>query len=71
MINNKLVVVEEEGFIMVSHLASFWYVEVGGEIHETPFQAFEVVNMVIVTPVKKAKKVECPMASWKDLKTVI
>lgn len=37
MIGSKLVVVEGEEDIMVSHLESFRYVEVGGEIHETPF----------------------------------
>lgn len=37
MIGSKLVVVEGEDDIMVSHLEPFRYVEVGGEIHETPF----------------------------------
>lgn len=45
MIRSKLVMVEGEENIMVSHLASFRYVEVGGEIHETTFQAFKVVNV--------------------------
>lgn len=42
LINNKLVVVDGEKDIMVSHLASFLYVEVGSEVHETPFKSFEV-----------------------------
>lgn len=37
-INNKLVVIEGEKNIMVSHLASFRYVEGGGEVHENLFQ---------------------------------
>lgn len=48
LINNKMVVMEGEENIMVSHLVSFCYVEVGGEIHETPFQAFEEVSVVVV-----------------------
>lgn len=71
MINNKLVVVEGEEDIMVSHLESFRYIEVGGEIHETHFQAFEVVSMVMAPPVKESKKAELSMASWKDVKSVI
>lgn len=45
MIGNEQVMVEGEEDIVVSHLAQFSYVEVRGEIHENPFQAFEVVNM--------------------------
>lgn len=62
---------EGEEDIMVSHLESFRYVEVRGEIDETPFQAFEVVNMVMTPPMKESKKGELPMASWKNVKTVI
>ncbi|KAI5443834.1 hypothetical protein KIW84_012472 [Lathyrus oleraceus] len=71
MIGSKLVVVEGEEDIMVSHLASFMYVEVGGEIHETPFQAFEVVNMEMTQPVKVAPDTKLFMNSWKDAKTII
>ncbi|XP_058726008.1 uncharacterized protein LOC131597321 [Vicia villosa] len=35
----------EEDYI-VSHFSSFRYVEIKGEIHETPFQVFEAVNAV-------------------------
>ena len=56
---------------MVSHLDSFRYVDVGGEIHETPFQAFEVVRVVMAPPVEEAKNVEFPMASLKDALTII
>lgn len=56
---------------MVSHLASFRYVEVGCEVHETPFQAFKVVNMEMVSSVKEVTNVEFPMVSWKDYRTVI
>lgn len=71
LINNKLVVVEGEEDIIVSHLAYLRYVKVGGEIHETPFQAFEVVSVVMVPPAKEAKNVEFPMVSWKDAKIMI
>lgn len=62
-INNKLVAVEGEEDIMVSHLAYFHYVEVGGEVQETHYQAFEVVNTEMVPPVKEIKKVEFHMVS--------
>lgn len=71
MIGDKLVVVEGEKDIVVSHLASFRYLEVEGEIHETPFQAFEVVNMEMTPPVKVAPDTKLYVASWKDAKTII
>lgn len=71
MINNKLVVVEDEKEIMVSHLVSYRFFEVGGEVHETSFQSFQVVNMEMVPPVKEPKNVEFLTVSWKDARTVI
>lgn len=35
--DNKMVVVEGEEDIVVSHLESFGYLDIGGEVHETPF----------------------------------
>lgn len=71
MIGSKLVVVEGEKDIVVSHLASFRYVEVGGEIHETYFQAFELVNMEMAPPVKESQGIELSMDSRKYAKTII
>ena len=51
---------------MVSHLASFWYVERGEEAQEIPFQSFEVVNVEMVFPIGEVKTAEFPMASLKD-----
>ena len=71
MIGSKRVVVEGEEDIVVSHLASFRYVDVGGEIHKTPFQVFKLVNMEMTPPVKAAPGTKLSMASWKDAKTII
>ncbi|XP_050916295.1 uncharacterized protein LOC127131413 [Lathyrus oleraceus] len=71
MIDSKLVVVEGEKDIVVSHLVSFRYVEVGGETHETPFQAFNVVNVEMTPTVKAAPGTKLSMASWKDARTRI
>lgn len=64
-------VVEGEESKMVSHLAYFLYVEVGGDVNETPLQSFEVVNMEMISPLKEPKNAEFPMVSWKDSRTVI
>lgn len=56
---------------MVSHLASFLYVEFGDEVHETSFQSFKVVNVEMVSPIKEVKNDEFLMVSWKDARTVI
>lgn len=37
IINGKLITIDGKEEILVSQLSSFRYVEVGGEIHETPF----------------------------------
>lgn len=42
----KIATVYGEKEYMVSHLSSFLYVEVEGEIHETPFQAFKAVQVI-------------------------
>lgn len=70
-VNNKPVVVEGEKDIMVSHLASFRYVEGDGHVDEILFQSFEVVNVEMVAPVMENKKVEFPMVSWRDDRIVI
>ncbi|XP_050915375.1 uncharacterized protein LOC127130402 [Lathyrus oleraceus] len=46
--NDKMIVVGGEEDILVSHLTSFRYIEVDGEITETPFQSLEVVNMMAI-----------------------
>ena len=69
-VQDKVVTVCGEEEFMVSHLTSFRYVEVEGEIHETPFQAFETVQ-VIKAPRPEVKKTEVSISSWKDAKTVV
>ncbi|XP_050877554.1 uncharacterized protein LOC127081325 [Lathyrus oleraceus] len=70
--DDKLVVVEGEEDIVVSHLASFRYVEGEGEMREVPFQSFEVINVEMVCPAKdESKDAEYPMASLKDALAII
>ena len=71
LVSNKLVVMEGEEDIIVSHRASFRYIEGGGGVHETPFQSFEVVNVKMVSPMREEKKTEFPMISLEHAKTVI
>lgn len=40
-------------------------------MQETPFQSFEVVNVEMVAPMREKKKVEFPMVSWRDTRTII
>ncbi|XP_058726220.1 uncharacterized protein LOC131597546 [Vicia villosa] len=64
-IDGKVVTVCGEEDYIVSHLSSFRYVEIEGEIHKTPFQAFEAVNAV-KTPLCELKKPETFMSFLKD-----
>ncbi|XP_050890983.1 uncharacterized protein LOC127096461 [Lathyrus oleraceus] len=70
--DDKLVVVEGEEDIVVSHLASFRYVEGEGEMRKILFQSFEVINVEMVCPAKdESKDAESPMASLKDALKII
>lgn len=72
LVDDKLVVVEGEEDIMVSHLASFRCVEGKGEMKEISFQSFKVINVEILFPTRdESKNSEFPMASLQDLLTII
>ncbi|XP_050920255.1 uncharacterized protein LOC127137890 [Lathyrus oleraceus] len=69
-VGGKVITICGEEEYKVSHLAFFRYVEVEGEFHETPFQAFEVVQ-VIKTPSPEEKKPTIPMSSLKEARVVV
>lgn len=70
--NGKMITIDGEEDILVSQLSSFRYIELGGEIHRTPFQDFEIAN-VIMGPlcIKGSKKYEFHMSSLKDAKIMV
>ena len=55
----------------MSHLKSFRFVEVKGEIHENPFQAFETVHAVNFHPPEQKRKPETIMSSLRDAKALV
>lgn len=72
LVDDKLVVIEGEEDIVVSHLAYFRYVKGEGEMKEILFQSFEVINVEMVFPARdKSKNAEFPMASLQDALTII
>ncbi|XP_050915885.1 uncharacterized protein LOC127130978 [Lathyrus oleraceus] len=71
IINDKMIVIGGEEDILVSHLTSFRYIEVDGEITETPFQSLEVVNMMVVQQTLEVPKSGPSMASWQGAKAVM
>ncbi|XP_058741904.1 uncharacterized protein LOC131614320 [Vicia villosa] len=66
----KIVTICGEEEHVVSHLASFRYIDVEGEVHETPCQAFEAVQTIKI-PYVENKKLEAPMSSLKEAKVVV
>ncbi|XP_058774480.1 uncharacterized protein LOC131648768 [Vicia villosa] len=66
----KIVTICGEEEHVVSHLASFRYIDVEGEVHETPCQAFEAVQTIKI-PYADNKKLEAPMSSLKEAKAVV
>jgi hypothetical protein len=69
--NDKMIVIRGEEDILVSHLTSFRYIEVDGEITETPFQSLEVVNMMAIQQTLETPKSGSSMASWQGAKVVM
>lgn len=69
-VDGKIVTMYGEDEYLVSHLSTFRYVEVEGEVHETPFQAFEVVQVVNI-PCPEVKKSEMSLSSLKVVKAMI
>ncbi|KAI5433971.1 hypothetical protein KIW84_020996 [Lathyrus oleraceus] len=68
--NGQIVTVCGEEDILVSHLSSFKYVEVDGEIHETLCQAFETVALERVAFADQ-RKPGASIASYKQAKEVV
>ncbi|XP_050910855.1 uncharacterized protein LOC127126039 [Lathyrus oleraceus] len=68
--NGQIVTVCGEEDILVSHLSSFKYVEVDGEIHETLCQAFETVAIEKVAYAEQ-KKPGASITSYKQAKEVV
>ncbi|XP_058726836.1 uncharacterized protein LOC131598234 [Vicia villosa] len=66
----KIVTICGEEEHVVSHLASFRYIDEEGEVHETPCQAFKAVQTIKI-PYVENKKLEAPMSSLKEAKAVV
>lgn len=55
---------------MVIQLFSFRYIDVDGETIETPFQALEVVSIIVVQLLEEQPKSEPSMAFYKGVGNV-
>ena len=67
IIQDKVIVIGGEEDVVINNVTSFHYVEVDGEVHETPFQAMEIIFIGRVPVVLETKKkYGVPMASLKD-----
>ncbi|KAI5409648.1 hypothetical protein KIW84_055187 [Lathyrus oleraceus] len=68
-VKGRIIIVCGEEDILVSHLSTFKYVEVEGEIHETLCQAFEAVQVKDAAPVEEVE-VGASILSFKQAKAV-
>ena len=76
IVHGKIITVHGEEEYMISHLNSFWYVELDSEFIETPFQHFEEVpqEVAVTKTVSQIPKITRPplrMSSVKDAKEVV
>ena len=70
-VNGKTVTVYGEEEYIVSHLSSFRHVEIEGQLHETPFQGFKIVQMIKTPRSKDRKKPETSLSSLKDAQAMV
>ena len=76
MMDGQIVIVCGEEDIMISHLSTFKYVEVDGEIHETLCQGFEKVKIEEEAPLAAVQPAvinqqEISMSLYKDAKAIV
>ena len=64
-VRDKVVTVCGEEDYAVSNLSTFQYIEIEGEVHETPFQALETIQ-VVKTPCQEVYKAKVSMTSYKQ-----
>ena len=69
--DEKIIVIGGEEDVIVNNTTTYSYVEVEGEIHETPFQALEIVSVDRIPVVKDEKKSEAPLSSLIDAKALV
>lgn len=56
ILDDKLIIVEEDEDMFISHLSSFRYIEADGETLEIPFQALEIAAVSQRRDVPKEEK---------------
>ena len=66
--NRKLIIIDGEEDIFISHIESEWYIGADEGCIATPFQALEISPMVTL-PVEKGNKYK--VTSWKDLQATM
>lgn len=69
-VEGKIVTVCGEEEYMVSQLSSYRYIEVEGEVHETPCQAFEAVQVINIAH-PDTKKSPVSMSSFRDARAIV
>jgi hypothetical protein len=68
---DKMIVVSGQEDMMVSHLASFRYIEADEEATEVPFQALEIANVVTEGSKRSHNKKRLAASSWKAMKEAL
>ena len=72
IVQDKVVIIGGEEDVVINNVTSFRYVEVDGEVHETPFQALEIVSVDRVpTMLENTQKYGVPLVSLRDAKAIV
>ena len=71
IVNDKVIIIGGEEDVVVNNVTTYRYVEVDGEVYETPFQALEIVSVDRLPVVKEEKKPDAPLSSLSDAKALL
>ncbi|XP_058764547.1 uncharacterized protein LOC131638004 [Vicia villosa] len=71
VVSDKVVVITGEEDMVINNLTTYRYVEVEREVHETPFQALEIVSVDRFPVVENKKEPGAPLSSLNDAKAFL
>ncbi|XP_058787550.1 uncharacterized protein LOC131661907 [Vicia villosa] len=71
VVGDKIVVITGEEDLVINNLTTYCYVEVEGEVQETPFQALEIVSIDRLPVVESKREPGAPLSSLNDAKAFL
>lgn len=71
VVNNKLIVIYGEEYLLIRHLSSFRYIEANEDALETSFQSLEIFNSTFMEEKDHKERTSSSFASLKSEKSTM